>query len=80
MYDHELAMLNQAVENAMTLPSSSSRYNIMKYRDIEAKLLEKTQEDLQRLYAMKQMRIGSYSLYGLRKGELALSEQLEKFV
>jgi hypothetical protein len=40
---------------------------------------EKTKKDLARLQNMKQLKIGSFSLYKLRKSELELNLQLEKF-
>ena len=77
-HEQEIGILSKTIEE-QTYQGLGRQYSTIKIRDIEENILEKTREDLQKLQKMKEMKIGTFSLYGLRKGELDLTKQLEIF-
>ena len=77
-HEQEIGIFNQTIKNSLTRRGQRN-HSTIKLRDIEQKLLDNTREDLQKLQEMKEMKIGTFSLYGLRKGELELTKQLEMF-
>jgi|GEM_PF-5159104 len=57
-----------------------THYGTQKLKKIEEELLEKTEKDLEKLREMRNLKIGTFSIYSLRKSELKLNEQLDRFV
>jgi len=59
--------------------NSKEFFPILKFITAERKLIEKVQRDIVRLENMKKVKVGTYSLYSLKKSELELNKQLDKF-